>query len=225
MGMAQIFTIKKWHYCSEINQIALSSIPKMLKRRLSPLAKLVLSAASPCVTDNQPIQTLFSSTHGELAKSFAMMQLIEKGEDISPIAFSLSVHNAIAGLFAIVYNNQLPTTVIAPGEEGLAAAFLEAQGILAEGVDQVLIVFYDEPLVDFYPAEPFQLTTQESCAVALLISKTGIGLPLRFSYLSSTGNDGEQPVQLPRLIHFLQQPELNRLVLKTPRHSWCWEKI
>ncbi len=113
----------------------LASVPKMLKRRLSPLAKIVFCAANQCIDEHTIVPTVFSSAHGELAKSFDMLELLEAGEEISPTAFSLSVHNAIAGLFSIAWQNKLQCTVVAPGEEGLAAAFIEALGLLQEGAE------------------------------------------------------------------------------------------
>jgi len=228
--MHQDFIVRKWSVwppleSSELTQAELlSSVPKMLKRRLSPLARIVFSAVSLCVeNDNQQLPIVFSSTHGELARSFKMMEQIEAGEEISPTSFSLSVHNAIAGLFSIVYNNKLQSTVVAPGEEGISAAFIEALGLLQEGEKEVLIVLYDEPLVDFYPSEPYQLSVDESSAVALCIARTGAGIPIRFSNLQVTGDDGEQPLQVPLLIDFLAGSEKN-LIVHTPRHSWCWKK-
>lgn len=231
--MVQDFILREWSVWPPIDgndeQDALaqanlfSSVPTMLKRRLTPLAKIVFSAANLCIGKNTQLPIVFSSTHGELAKSFKMMEMIEAGEEISPTAFSLSVHNAIAGLFSIVYKNKLQSTVVAPGEEGMAAAFIEATGLLLEGEDEVLMVLYDEPLVEFYPSAPYQLTSKRSCAVGLRIAKTGSGLPLQFSCLPATGDDGEQPLQIPLLIRFLTQTQ-EKLTLRTLRHSWCWEK-
>ncbi|MCK5831600.1 MAG: beta-ketoacyl synthase chain length factor [Methylococcales bacterium] len=201
----------------------LSSIPKMLKRRLSPLARTVFCAINLCIDKNTNIPTIFSSTHGELAKSFKMMEMIEGGEEISPTAFSLSVHNSIAGLFSMAYKNKLQSTVIAPGEEGIAAAFIEATGLFDEGYSEVLIVLYDDPLVSFYPEEPYKLSTNESCVVALSLSNVGLGIPLRFSIQEQKGDDGEQPLQVPLLIQFLSENKEN-LIIHTPRHSWCWER-
>ena len=119
-----------------------------------------------------------------------------------------------------------------PGEEDhlveriacAAAAFIEALGLLQEGAEQVLLVFYDEPMLDFYPFAPFKLSADESCALALRIAKSGEGQALRMSLLPLTGNDGEQPVQLPAFIRFLADPQA-QLTLKTPQHSWRWEKM
>jgi len=230
--MQQDFIIQKWAVWPPLQADAeqdsrqeelLAGVPKMLKRRLSPLAKIVFSAANPCIDEHMRVPAVFSSTHGELAKSFAMMEMLEAGEEISPTAFSLSVHNAIAGLFSMAWRNKLQCTVVAPGEEGLAAAFIEALGLLQEGAEQVLLVFYDEALVDFYPSAPFKLTADQSCALALRIAKSGEGAALTLSSSPMSGDDGEQPLQLPAFIRFLAGPQA-KLMLKTPRHGWCWEK-
>ncbi len=207
-----------------IQKERLSKIPVMLRRRLSPLARVVFSAAIPCLSDAQHVPTVFSSTHGEIAKSFGMMQLIEAGEEISPTAFSLSVHNSVAGLFSIAFKNKSESTVIAPGDEGISAAFIEALGLLQEGAEQVLMVLYDEPLHPFYPTSPYKLSTDIRCAVALSLSKTGGGMPLNFSYQQQTGNDGEQALQVPLLIQFLDSQQ-DSLHLHGLRHSWCWKKL
>ena len=231
--MHQDFIVQKWNVwppqkeqkSDALTQDGLlSSIPKMLKRRLSPLARIVFCAANQCLDSNTSIPTVFSSTHGELAKSFKMMEMIEMGEDISPTAFSLSVHNSIAGLFSMAYKNKLQSTVVAPGEEGMAAAFIEAIGLLDEGCDEVMVVLYDEPLVDFYPEEPYKLSTNDSGAVALTLCKAGLGIPLRLSFQKQKGDDGEQPLQVPLLIRFLEEEAEENLIIHTPRHSWCWER-
>lgn len=232
--MNQDFVIRQWNVFpvleSEDESLTpadiLSSIPKMLKRRLTPLARTVFCAAIPCISETN-IPTVFSSTHGELAKSFKMMEMIEQGEEISPTAFSLSVHNAIAGLFSMAFKNKLQTTVVAPGEEGIAPAFIEALGLLEEGAEEVLIVLYDEPLVDFYPSDPYQLSAAESCAVALRIAKTATATDLSLNFSCQLreidNDDGEQPMQLPLLIRFLAESQAS-LVINTPRHSWHWLK-
>jgi hypothetical protein len=205
----------------------LSFVPNHLKRRLSPLAKTVFCAASQCACLKNNLPVVFSSTHGELGKSLAMIKLIEAGEEISPTAFSLSVHNAIAGLFSIVYGNTAEMTVLASGEDGIGPAFIEALGLLQEGGTDVLMVFYDEPLPDFYPAEPFRLSTDSTCAVVLAISKDGDGQAMSFrrdGQVGYMGEIGEQPVQLPLLINFLSGADAH-LQIKTPRQTWHWQKL
>ncbi len=201
----------------------LSRVPPMLRRRLSPLAKIVFCAIGQCLNDTEQLPVVFSSTHGELGKSFAMLEMLEAGEEISPTNFSLSVHNAIAGLFSMAWQNKLQSTVLAPGEEGMAPAFIEALGLLEEGAEQALLAFYDEPVAPFYPTEPYKVAVERSCALVLRIGKRGEGVPMRMSLLNETGDDGEQPWQLSAFIRFLadEQPSLT---LRTPRNGWRWEK-
>lgn len=227
------FIIRQWAVWSPLDDSGsksdeacaiLSAVPKMLKRRLSALAGTVFCAAIQCRPEgNGPLPMVFSSSHGELAKSFAMMEMLEAGEAISPTAFSLSVHNAVAGLFAIACGNQLQSTVLAPGEEGMAPAFLEALGLLQEGAEQVLLVFYDAPVVTFYPTEPYHLSTEQSCALALRIANTGAGLPLTMTRSLMTGDDGEQALQVPAFVRFLAGAR-STLTLASARRGWHWEK-
>lgn len=207
-----------------LQKTLLSSVPKMLKRRLSPLAKTVFCAALSCEKELGELPVVFSSTHGELDKSLKMMQTIEAGEEISPTLFSLSVHNAIVGLFSIAFKNKVQATVLAAGEEGLATAFIEAAGLFQEGESEVLIVFYDEPLPDFFPSAPYQVSAT-TCALALKLIKKGAGQKITFQKSSQIGDEGEQPLQLPKLIGFLSSQDQQQLQIKTPRHSWHWEKV
>ncbi len=202
---------------------ALANIPGMLRRRLTPLARTVFSAIHHCGLDKPDrLPMVFSSNHGELAKSFHMMEQLQAGEEISPTHFSLSVHNAIAGLFSMAFQNQQECSVIAPGMEGMAAGFIEAAGLLQEGHDEILLVFYDEPLVDFYPTAPFRLSAAEM-ALALRLGLQGEGkkITLSWSPADHDGDDGEQALQLPLLAEFLRAPE-HDLMIKTPNKSWCW---
>jgi len=223
------FIIAKWAVwpplSPEQNNTAqwLAGISSMLKRRLTPLAKTVFCAVAQCLDEDVMVPAVFSSAHGELAKSLAMMEMLEAGEEVSPTGFSLSVHNAIAGLFSMAWKNKLQCTVLAPGEEGMAPAFIEGLGLLQEGAEQVLLVFYDEPLPAFYPSSPYRLSSDTHCALALMIAKSGTGQALTLSSSALTGNDGEQPVQLPAFVRFLAEPQ-TRLTFCTPRRSWIWEK-
>ena len=75
------------------------AVPKLLQRRLSPLAKAVFNVIEQCVQQGEAPPAVFSSAHGEIAKSLQMLENLQSGEELSPTAFSLSVHNAIAGLY------------------------------------------------------------------------------------------------------------------------------
>lgn len=198
-------------------------VPKMLQRRLTPLARAVFNVAERCVENGKTLPVVFSSAHGEICKSLAMLKTIQAGEELSPTAFSLSVHNAIAGLFSIAYRNSQEITVIAPGQEGIAPAFIEALGMLHEGAEEVLMILYDEPIDDFYPTAPFKLNAAFPCALALRIALTGNGLALQLRRSPESRDDGEHPVQLPAFLNFLLAQERS-LSLGNQGHSWTWHK-
>jgi hypothetical protein len=199
-------------------------VPKILQRRLSPLARAVFNAADSCIDSDKALPIIFSSAHGEVNKSLEMLKSMQKGEEVSPTAFSLSVHNAISGLFSMAYGNHQEITVIAPGQDGIAPAFIEALGLLQEGhADEVLLVLYDEPLSDFYPSLPFALNAPAVCALALKVSLTGSGLALQFNRSSARRDDGEQALQIFSFIKFLVADE-QTLALGNHRHSWEWHK-
>ncbi|MDO9047164.1 MAG: beta-ketoacyl synthase chain length factor [Methylobacter sp.] len=199
------------------------TVPKILQRRLSPLARAVFNAAEGCIDSDKSLPIVFSSAHGEVNKSLEMLKSMQKGEEVSPTAFSLSVHNAISGLFSIAYGYHQEITVVAPGQDGIAPAFIEALGLLQEHRSEVLIVLYDEPLADFYPSLPFALNAPAICALALKVSLTGSGLPLRFCRTPAHRDDGEQALQILSFIKFLVADD-KALVLGNHRHSWEWHK-
>lgn len=198
-------------------------VPKMLQRRLTPLARAVFNVARPCIEEGETLPVVFSSAHGEICKSLEMLKTIQAGNELSPTAFSLSVHNAIAGLFSIAFNNSQEITVIAPGLEGIAPAFIEALGILHEGANGVLILLYDEPIADFYPIAPFNLNAPCPCVLSLKLALTGNGLFLKLHRSTQSKDDGEHPVQLLALIKFLLDEEQS-LSLGNQGHSWTWQK-
>jgi len=205
------------------NGVLPECVPKMLQRRLSPLSRAVFNVADQCVKSGKTYPVVFSSAHGEICKSLEMLKTIQAGDELSPTAFSLSVHNAIAGLFSIAYSNSQEITVIAPGLEGIAPAFIEALGMLHEGADEVLIILYDEPIADFYPIAPFNLDTTYPCVLALRIALVGNGLPLQFCYSTESRDDGEHPVQMLAFLRFLLAEERS-LSLGNQGHSWTWHK-
>lgn len=230
------FVLTRWNaWIPEINRVdglknlsvayqPVNAIPKMLQRRFSPLAKAVFEAADLCVTIGEQIPCVFSSANGEIAKSLAMLQIIQAQDALSPTAFSLSVHNAIAGLFSMVYQNHRESTVIASGQDGIAPAFIEALGILQEGATEVLLVLYDEPVADFYPLLPFKCDVNFPCVVVLRLALAGQGLPMQFNRSSEVRDDGEHLVQLVTFLKFLYSNQAS-LCLGRAGTSWQWQKI
>jgi hypothetical protein len=200
------------------------AVAKAFQRRLSPLARAVLHCIGECIHPAEHLPTVFSSSHGEIGKCLEMLETLQAGEELSPTAFSLSVHNAIAGLYSMAYGNHAEITALAPAAAGLGAGFIEALGILQEGQPEALLVFYDEALPDFFPSAPFNMSLTGSCVLALKLALVGEGIKLSFGLSQNTRHDGEQPLQLPALIKFLNS-EQSVLCLGDQGCNWQWQKL
>jgi hypothetical protein len=148
-------------------------LPLMQRRRLSPLAKAAISVAWPCREGFPDLPAVFASRHGESRYYFEMLNELARSEPLSPSRFSLSVHNAIAGLYSLYGETRSPYVAIAPGEEGVSAALLEAAGLIAEHPEgRVLVVWYEQPL----PAEYRSYTGGPDFTLALAMRLGGPSL-------------------------------------------------
>ena len=78
-------------------------LPAMLRRRCSPLARMMLTAAFECCeeADLSNVATVFASRHGNINESVGMFDRLAREQPLSPTRFSHTVHNAQAGLFSI----------------------------------------------------------------------------------------------------------------------------
>ncbi|MEI1688690.1 beta-ketoacyl synthase chain length factor [Acinetobacter baumannii] len=128
---------------------ALECIPAMQRRRLSPLAKLALNTVISTLDGKSADYIVWVSRYGDEAKTLAILQDVLKGQTPSPTQFSTSVHNAIAGLYSILCQDDTPSTSLSCSwTEGLIEAYAALQTL--RGVQRVLVVAYDEPLPNLY---------------------------------------------------------------------------
>jgi hypothetical protein len=126
-------------------------IDASLRRRLGPLARAMLHVAHECAAEGTPTRLVFASRHGELGYTVTLLRALAAAEPLSPTLFSLSVHNASAGLFSTFRHDRAASTAIAAGAETLGQALLEAYCQLASDAGSlVLIVYGDEALPDEY---------------------------------------------------------------------------
>jgi len=129
-----------------------AAMPPMLRRRAGRLGRMALEAAYACTTERGMIPSVFCSRHGNASSAAELLTTLARNEALSPAVFSLSVHNAIGGLFSIAAGSTLPFTAIAGGVDSVASGVIEACGLLADGVPEVLLVVYDESLPAIYRA-------------------------------------------------------------------------
>lgn len=130
----------------------------MLRRRASPTGKLALEVAWAALPDGDDdadadaakIPLVFASRHGECARSIELLRELAANAPLSPAAFSLSVHNANAGLFSIARGARGNSIAIAAGRSTVEHAVIEACGLLADGAPRVLLVAADAPLPEIF---------------------------------------------------------------------------
>ena len=128
-----------------------TSVPPAMRRRLGRLGKISLNVAGELIERNGYMPSVFCSRHGEIQTTIQMLKDLIWNNEISPTKFSLSVHNAISGIFTIANKSDLPTTAITAGEQDLINCFYEAYAQLKSGdAKQVLCVIYDEPIPEEY---------------------------------------------------------------------------
>jgi len=170
--MHVIFNILDWRAWSPAqmdDQPDVSVIPPMLRRRLSPLARIAMSVIMPLADQYGAMPLVYVSRHGDLSRTLGLLEDVAKGEPLSPTAFSLSVHNATAGLFSIHQGLTKNVTAISCGMDDVVPALLESLGQCAADEPNVLCVFCDEPPPAIYSAQVSQ--PERPFAVALVISR------------------------------------------------------
>jgi hypothetical protein len=131
---------------------------------------MMLHVAQDCAADAPGLRLVFASQHGELHYTVALLKALAAREPLSPTTFSLSVHNAAAGMFSMLRADPAASTALAAGGETLGHALMESYCQLdADPERPVLMVYADAPL----PAEysEFAERPQSARAIAVLLSR------------------------------------------------------
>ena len=165
-------------------------IEPIVRRRLSTLSKVALKVAHDCVAQDE-VRVVFASRHGELRRTTDILRTISAGEPVSPTAFSLSVLNAMTGVFGIARGDRSAASAISAGAETLGYALLEAYAQYATRPGApVLLVYADEP------ADPAYGTIEDEVqggAIAILLNGEATTGQLVCT-LSGAGEPGAAPV-------------------------------
>lgn len=201
-------------------------LPPNVRRRATRLTRLMLRVAFDCSegVDRAGLRTVFASRHGAIHVAMKIIYTIARGEAVSPLQFSHSVHNAQAGLYSIAFGNQQASSSISAREDTFGHAFLEALLHLERRPDTpVLLVIGDEPIPDnlaHLVDEP-----KITYGVALLLANEGEGTPLEF---------GMEPSHAPRkarpwpdaleFVRFLALGEQSAS-LESGRRRWSWKRL
>ena len=135
---------------------------------MSALSKLAVQIGLEASGESRADYLVFCSQHGEMVRTRGLLGDIVAGVELSPTAFSQSVHNTSAGLFAIITQSRAPASALAAGANTFAYGWLEAEGFLCSNPGaRVLLVSYDEPVPEEY--RPYLQQRQCLYALGLLL--------------------------------------------------------
>ena len=160
---------------------AIEYIPAMQRRRLSRLAKLALNSAMQTLDTHKVDYIVWVSQYGDEAKTLNILADVLREQTPSPTQFSISVHNAISGLYSILCQDATPATSLAGSwNDGLIEAYAWLK--TRPEARQVLLVYYDEALPDIYiEHQPFA-----AFAMAAVISLAPANLMLAPKHADAT---------------------------------------
>ena len=142
-------------FVSDEGALPASTVPPMLRRRLSPLGRLAAAAALAVPADNateDPIECaarasdtawVFASRRADIARAVEELRNIRAGDGVSPAHFATSVHNGIEALLSIAAGHTGAETAVAGGLFTAEAGFEAAVGLLSE-YPRVLLLVADE---------------------------------------------------------------------------------
>lgn len=215
----------------------LSWIKAAQRRRLSSYAKMVLGCAyqSHLLLQSGDIKsalpTIFSTRHGDIHKTTSLLTDLAASEPLSPTAFSLSVHNAVAGMFTIFTENIEASNTISAGRETLLMALVDGYARLKSGLcSQVLIVHCDEALPEAYV--PYKDEQQIDHALAFVMSLEPLNETAEAIELSSSkGNDvelnGKLQLSAPIALAFLEwlQSQSDQVTFDIAGRRWHANKV
>ncbi|MDR3670406.1 MAG: beta-ketoacyl synthase chain length factor [Holophaga sp.] len=148
-------------------------VDRLQRRRLSPLARGCFHCARR-VDPPEQVRVVFASRHGEAERTLAILQDLAAGAEVSPALFSMSVHNAVPGLWSILTGDREPFSAVAAGPDSFGWGLVEALAAFrADPSGPVLYLYGDDRLPD-----PWASPTPRGVlhAVALLLG--GPGRPL-----------------------------------------------
>src|SRR5262249_20833291 len=127
--------------------VAAAAVPMMLRRRATALGQKVIAGALACGDALRTGRYVLASRHGEFSRTLRILDSLAARELPSPAEFSMSVHNALAGLLSIHFGNMRGHTALAAGLDTFGFGLVEAAACLAEQPQEsVLLIFGDEPL-------------------------------------------------------------------------------
>lgn len=206
-----------------VSEPKLQAMSPMLRRRTDLLGKMALESAWQCLGDQKNIPIVYCSRHGEVARSVGMLTDLAQGELLSPASFSLSVHNAIAGLFSIARSDRVNHIAIASKEDVAESALIEACGLLADGAEKVMVVIYSNALPHQLAVFADREELPYSWAWLIVPPQKEV---ITLSCVESTEIENPSDTLLPHELEVFRffLTGMKQLEIRTSRNAWMWRR-
>lgn len=196
-------------------------IPPMLRRRLNLLGRACASEILSHTTNGDAVPIVYCSRHGDIDRTLSVLQELSAGSPVSPMTFSLAVHNAICGVASIHQQLKGNISTIA-ADDGLIAVLLEAAGLLNDGHDKVLCLVADTCLPEIYRRHTSDSKPSVPYAACFLVNKTG-ATKLQITTANAAAEHNHDYPAL-QLLAFLGSTE-NELRVSHNNTGWAIVKI
>lgn len=195
-------------------------MPSLLRRRVTPIGQFALRAAYGL--GNATDRFIFCSRHGEFQRTLNLLKLIVAREPTSPSDFSLSVHNALAGLLSMALKNTGGHTAIASGADSFGFGLVEAVACVSTPFEnRVLLVYFDEALPD--PYSELDRYGDLGIAVALVVApKRCRDDDLILSFKPQRGSVSPN-TQVAEFLEFLSS-DRHEGTVQGSRMMWRWKR-
>lgn len=144
-------------------------LPMMQARRLKPGSRMAADLGYELLSCD-PDFIVFSSRHGELERNFSILDALAHDADVSPTDFSMSVHNAAAGILTVVAGRKIPLSSVSAGTDSFVQALFEGMAALQDH-RRVLIVDFDGAIPEFFMRDLPQDTPRFPYAAGLIIER------------------------------------------------------
>ncbi len=190
-------------------------LPMMLSRRMSLGSRFAVECALELLERHKIDAIVNASRHAETPRGEKSLCSIAKGVPPSPTDFTMSVHNAAAGILTIHKKLTVPVTSVAAQGNTFEAGLFEAASFLSDGKERVLLLDYENTLPPILASR--LPAVKETFAVAILLEK---GEKLKASTTSIEETDPETPDAL-QFIEGLAS-KATQFTVRSGRHLWTW---
>lgn len=212
-----------------VEGLELGFIPVMLRRRCSIFSKVTLAVAHAAlrgVSNEGPIPTIFASTHGESLVTAELLGELARDQQLSPMGFSLSVHNAASGLFSIATGNTAPASAISSESDCLMMGLCEALTVLSQSeARRVLLVCSDDIVAKEFRRADERVTPP--FALALLLGSSdqeSDGCQLLFERISKDENEVNDELPQGVVVARWLASNNEKLALKATHGQWLMSR-